>query len=188
MQTPIIFLLNKFGNWSCLIVSLIVSGLCIQSFMWRSNKLMLSAENELLDSRFSYNPTDVQQFFAHLNKIDTNIDIANNGLKLYALTQVTLDFIFPLAYGILFTALIFILYQENPPQWLLWLPTLAIVADIGENFTLAFLAWTYSESSSPLAWIAYIFTFTKWIMFFSSLLIIIIGIIAMVKKLILPSS
>jgi hypothetical protein len=187
MQTPIIFLLNKLGNWPCFIVSLIVSGLCIQGFMWRSNKLMFSEENKLLDSRFFYNPTEVQQFFADLENIKTNINIASNGLKLYALTQVTLDLIFPIAYGVLFTALIFILYQENPPQWLLWLPTLAIVADIGENFTLAFLAWTYADSSSPLAWIAYIFTFTKWIMFLSSLLTIIIGIIAMVKRWILNS-
>lgn len=172
MHKLINFLSKYIATWFGFIGLSVVLGLCLKGFSWRTKQLMFSPENQLLDSRFWYTPTDVQSFFAY---IDSNIGRA--GLNLYTLTQVTLDVIFPIAYGMLFAALIILLYRENLSRKLILIPALAAVADIGENITTASLSWSYSGSSSPLAWIALVFTLTKWVMIFSSLLAVVIGII-----------
>ena len=154
-------------GFSLLVVVLI---LCIPVFKWRTNRLMLGAENRLLDSRFWYTPTDVQSFFTYIHR-----NVGKEGLNLYALTQITLDVIFPIAYGTLFAALIIRLYGAEVDWRLVIIPILAAAADLGENVTTAYLAWGYSNAPSPLAWLAYGFTLTKWTMVFSSLFIIGIG-------------
>lgn len=162
------FLSRKIATLPGFIGLFVVLSLCIKLFTWRTKRLMFSAENKLLDSRFWYTPNDVQSFFAY---IDSNV--SRSGLNLYAITQITLDIIFPIAYGTLLATLIVVLYRDHLSQKLILIPALAAAADIGENITTAILAWSYSGSSSPLAWIALVFTLTKWVMIFSSLLVVV---------------
>ena len=170
MPTLINFLSEYIATWPGFSLLVVVLLLCISVFKWRTNKLMLGAENALLDSRFWYIPTDVQSFFAYINR-----NIGREGLNLYALTQITLDIIFAIAYGTLFAALIVRLYGAEIDWRLVIIPILAATADLSENVTTAYLAWSYSNASSPLAWLACGFTLMKWIMFFLSLFLIAIG-------------
>lgn len=176
MQKLINFLSRYIATLSGFISLSIVLGLCVKTFSWRTKQLMFGTENKLLDSRFWYTPTDVQNFFAY---IDSNIGKA--GLNLYALTQVTLDVVFPIAYGTLLAALITLLYSAEAAQRLIIIPILAALADLGENFILAYLASNHSITVSSIAWVASVFTLLKWVMVCCSGLLILGGIIWKLK-------
>ena len=196
---------NYFANLRGFSILAIVSLICLSGFQWRANRFNLGAENKLLDSRFWYTPEDVQKFFECIDTIKINIDIVKTGLDLYAVTQVSLDLLFPIVYGTLFAVLIIFLYKARSfkrfkiqrvtllkltltlpkeiviPRFklshLILIPTLAIIGDFGENFITVFLAWSYPNVSSSLVWLASVFTLVKWVMVIGSLIIIFYGTI-----------
>lgn len=166
----LINLLSKYiATWPGFSLLVTVFLVCLPVFNWRQEKLDLTGENSLLDSRFWYTPTDVQSFFTHIYENN-----GREGLNLYVLTQITLDVIFPIVYGTLFAALIVRFYGAEV-NWKLIIPILAVASDLGENFTTAYLAWSYPNVSSFLAWLAYGCTLTKWTMVGFSVILIFIG-------------
>jgi hypothetical protein len=151
---------------------LFIMGLCILAFRWRNKQFHLDADHKLLDSRFWYSPTDAQSFFENIN---TNI--GKRGLNLYALTQVTLDLIFPIAYGTFLAVLITLLSLEEVDHKLIIIPLLATIADLGENIILAYLASNYSGNISSIVWAASVFTLLKWVMLVCAILLILGGVV-----------
>ena len=153
--------------------------LCILGFAWRNNKLaagLPADEKTALDgrfydlkkNRFLYGPQEVDALFTNLEK--------NQNLQLYAITEITLDLVFPLLYTLL---MIFLMVRVFPPkiaQYLIFLPILAGIGDLLENFTIAFLAFTFQAGQlSNLSTLAAAFTGSKWILVFISLLVLLIG-------------
>jgi hypothetical protein len=169
---------SKLANWAGILFLLAIMVLCVLGFNWRSEQLILDASHKLLDARFWYSPTDVRNFFEYINpKLD------GRGLKIFALTQVTIDFIFPIAYGTFFVTLITLLYSKEVSEKLIIIPLLATIFDLGENFILAYLAANYvGKISSPLAQLAGIFTSLKWIMTVGSVLLLLAGLAGAVHR------
>jgi hypothetical protein len=163
---------SKLANWAGVLFLLAILVLCLLGFQWRSEQFNLDANHKLLDARFWYSPTDVRDFFGYLNT-----KLGKKGLNIFALTQVTLDFIFPIAYGIFFATLITLLYSEEVKRKLIIIPLLATIFDLGENFILAYLAYKYADSVSALARLAGIFTLLKWLMTISSVSLLLGGTI-----------
>lgn len=172
MTALLTLLSSKLANWQGLLFILVILVLCILGFKWRSGQFNLDANHKLLDARFWYSPTDVEDFFAYINT-----KLGRRGLNIFALTQVTLDFIFPIAYGTLFATLITLLYTGEIKQKLIIIPLLTIMFDLCENFILAYLARSYSGGISSLSWLAGLSTSLKWLMTVGSVLTILGGAI-----------
>ena len=162
--------IERLATWPVTALLVIVMLLCSQGFTWRSGAL--GYEIRTLDVRGWYTPEDVQQLMAELGE---------SGRQLYAITEVTLDLVFPLAYGTLFSILILRLYNSRR-AYLLLFPLGAMTADLLENLTAAILALTYSGEASPLAWFAAVCTVIKFFCFLVSVLLILAGGIAGLRK------
>jgi hypothetical protein len=61
-------------------------------------------------------------------------------------------------------------------RWLIALPVGAAGADLLENFTIAYLAWTFDGQAPPLAWLAYAFTLAKDILLAATLLALVVAL------------
>jgi hypothetical protein len=92
------------------------------------------------DSSVWYTPAEVREVFTGRGA---------HGRTLYAITEVTLDLIFPLVYGSLFAALIANVFPPSAARRLVFVPVLAVVADLAENVQLAYCAWTFDGLSDP---------------------------------------
>ena len=105
-----------------------------------------------------YTPSDVKRF---LDDLETK-----KKRWLYALSEVTVDVIFPVTYGLLAMLTLYYLIGHSQPHpiWLLYLPLVTVAADLLENVTVAWLALTHQTCASPrkLAWVTATSTFIKW--------------------------
>jgi len=97
---------------------------------------------------------------ATFNRLDTG------QRRLYAVTEVTLDFVYPLVYASLFALLIGRLYSPRALEWLIWVPLFTGLTDLAENLSLAVLAWIHPQGPVALQWLAAVLTglkFAGWI-------------------------
>jgi hypothetical protein len=140
-------------------------------FRWRRRRL--GRGNQALDSRIWYTPAEAHTFLDRIGAA---------GRRLYGVTQVTLDVLFPLAYGVLLAALIVRLYDPPYARVLVMIPLLTIAADLLENTVTAFLAFRFNRQASPLAWTAARFTAAKWLLFALSLLLIFTKVISLALR------
>lgn len=147
-------------------VALGICLICITAFSWRD---YVSGDAEFLDARQpsfstiyqSYTRQDVIDLFAKLKK--------TNSLRLYQITEVTLDLVFPIAYMLIFVG---ILYWLKPQIFglIMYLPVLMAAVDILENLSIFFLIQVYSVSgeelvSSTFVMFASLMTSVKWVVF-----------------------
>ena len=161
--------LDRIATWPIFAVLLVAFILCYLGFQRRKkviNELAGGKEVILFDGRESYTSDEARDLLEM---------IGERGRRIYAITEVTLDFIFPVIYGGLFLIALFRLYG-NDPGYLLLVPLIAVVADWLENFTAAYLAWSYRGLSSPAARFASAFTGMKRSAITVSTLLVIAGI------------
>lgn len=144
---------------------------CTFAFNCRSKKL----GHKSLDSAYLwYSQTDAKTFL-HA--------IGPDGRNLYAATQLTLDLVYPIVYGVLLGWLLVCVYPPEWSEWIVWLPLLAVMFDLGENFTTAYLALTFAETESTIATMAAICTLMKWSMLsLGALAFVGGGIVALVAR------
>jgi hypothetical protein len=162
-MTSLYRLISRLAGWPMVALLSVALVLCAQGFVWRQEAL--GWQNQVLDMRYWYTPAEAQRFFE---------DLGSQGRHLYAITQVTLDFIFPLAYGVWFAILMVRLYGPERAG-LLFAPLLTVVADLSENVLTASLAWHYAGQASALAWLAAVGTATKSVLFVITLVLLLIG-------------
>lgn len=146
---------------------LVLFAVCYGLFQLRHARL--GVEEKVPDVRVGYTAQDVADFFSL-------VDPASR--RLYAWTQVTLDVVFPVIYGLLLLLAIAALYDEKPALWLMGLPLLAVASDLLENGLLAYLAFTFEEAASPLGRVASLCTSTKFALLGLSFIVLLPGLIA----------
>lgn len=154
-------LLERCATWPVVALLFVLFLLCAQGFEWRRKSL--GHQNRGLDSRFWYSPDEARDFLGN---------IGERGRRIYVVTQLTLDIVFPLIYGTLFAALIIHLYARENAKILVLVPLLTVVADVLENVTTAYLAWQFDGRASPVARGAAILTAAKTSLFVVALLLI----------------
>jgi hypothetical protein len=163
--------LARSANWWTIALALTLTAVCMWGFNGRALALRrdhrLGAKEKLLDGRWWYTPTDAASLFEQLG---------GDGRRLYAVSEVTLDLIFPFAYGLSFALLLVRLWPRDQ-AWLLLLPFIAVLADLLENVTIAVLAWTYKGAPSALAKPAAILTATKQVFLTLVLIALVIGLV-----------
>lgn len=129
---------------------------CVAGLVWRQDRL---GGLDLLDSRGWYTPDEVAALFDALDRLDAG------ARTVYATTGLTIDMVFPAAYGLLFAILLLRLFRA--PLWLL--PLALAAADVAENLTVAALALAHAGAPSPLAWLAAVFTLVKTVLIAATL-------------------
>jgi hypothetical protein len=167
--------LDRFATWPVFILLLVLCGLCLLGFQWRAKALNERAggkEIVTFDGRYAYTPEEARDLLEMMGE---------RGRPFYAVTQMTLDLVFPLVYGSLFLIMIFRLYGD--PGYLLLVPVIASVADLLENFTNTYLALSYQQGSVPsLARFSSICTRVKWSGFTISVILVFIGIVVWIRR------
>ena len=121
----------------------------------------------MLDSRGWYTPGEAAALFDALDRLDSSARVV------YAATALTIDLVFPAAYGMLCAVLLFRLFQGGAPLYLL--PLAVALMDVLENVTVAALALSHDGAPSPLAWLAAVFTLVKTVLFVATLAVTCAG-------------
>jgi len=97
--------------------------------------------------------------------------IGDQGRQLYQLVHLTSDLAFPLIYGLLFFGLISrfsIILDTSSKMYTPFLPWIASIFDLAENFTLNYIVSQFPDRLMRLAFLAQIFTLMKAIFLFTS--------------------
>jgi hypothetical protein len=107
-------------------------------------------------------------------------DLGLSGRQFYAVSQLTLDVLYPLLYGLLLSLSLALIYKNGlkTEHFLLWPPALPFtgtLADLCENFMIAFMLLTYPILSNWLVYVANLFTVVKWFAVTLSFMLIIFG-------------
>jgi len=149
-------------------------------FPWRSNQLSAIAgyRPRLLDTRLLYTPQEVHLLASDLDK---------TGQWLYAVTEVTLDFAFPVLYATWLSIIIVLVWRKERPEWAGWmwlalLPYVGMLADFGENTCIASMMLLFPKEPIWLVWLSNLSSLVKWTAGIGSLGIILVGLgVCMVK-------
>jgi hypothetical protein len=170
MEEPVYGRFSIIASWPAAALFFAVFLICWIGFQLRAEEL--GPANKLPEAKPWYSPVYVRELFEQLQE---------HGRNVYAVTLVTLDLAFPLAYGGLFVALIGHVYGKRVARILVSIPLLAVMADLTENGLLAYYAWNFDGKLWPLlVGVATIATALKFLFFtLSTLLIAVGGLIAL---------
>ena len=139
---------------------------CVAVFQWRDARL---GGLELLDTRQWYTPDQAAALFGALDRLDPR------ARAVYAWTEVSVDLIFPVAYGLLLALALLRLFENGWPFYLL--PIAGAVADFFENVSIALLAATYDGAPSSWTRMAAVFTLLKSVLILAGLAAAVVGAI-----------
>ena len=104
-----------------------------------------------------------------------------SGIKEYMQLQLV-DMIYPVAYALLLSSLLFIPYKNTKTYYLIYFPFIAIVFDYFENFAIRYLATAYPDMSNGVVHFAAFCTSWKWIFIAISILSIFYGFGLMIYR------
>jgi hypothetical protein len=154
-------------------------------FPWRNSRLneLSGVTDRFPDARFSYTPSNLDTLFNAYG---------SSGRKLYAFSEITIDLIYPILYTLLLSLLISLIFTKAFPnsiwpQRLSLLPFIILLHDYAENFSLVILALRYPNRIDWLAKMASLFTSIKWIVAGLSIILIVLGLVALAIRYIKPS-
>ena len=142
--------LERLATRPVVIPALLAALLCQAGFEWRDARL---DGLELIDVRQWYTPEQAAALFDALDRLDAN------ARAVYAWTEVSIDLVFPVAYGLLFALLLLRVFGDGPRFYLL--PIAGAAADVFENLSIALLASTYDGAPSSWTTLAAVFTLLK---------------------------
>ena len=166
MRNGIRPLLQQLATRRVVLPTVLAALLCVTAFEWRDARL---GGLELLDTRQWYTPEQADALFGALDRLDPR------ARTVYALTEVSVDLIFPVAYGLLLALLLLRLFGNGRPLYLL--PIAGALADVFENVSIALLAATYAGAPSSWTRVAAAFTLLKSGLILTTLAAVAVGAI-----------
>ena len=158
--------LQRLATRRVVIRTVLAALLCLAAFQWRDARL---GGLELLDVRQWYTPEQAAALFGALDQLDPR------ARAVYAWTEVSVDLVFPVAYGLLLALALLRLYGNGRPFYLL--PLAGAVADVFENISIALLAATYDGAPSSWTTVAAVFTLLKSVLILAALAAVAGGVI-----------
>ena len=158
--------MQRLATRRVVIPAMLAALLCVAAFQWRDARL---AGLELLDTRQWYTPEQAAALFGALDRLDPR------ARAVYARTEVSVDLIFPVAYGLLLALALLRLYENGRPFYLL--PLAGAVADVVENISIALLVATYDGAPSSWTRVAAVFTLLKSVLIPAALAAVVGGAI-----------
>ena len=142
--------LQRLATRPVVILTGLAALLCLAGFQWRESGL---GGLELLDTRQWYTPEQAAALFGALDRLDPH------ARAVYAWTEVSIDLVFPVAYGLLFALLLLRAFEDGRRFYLL--PIAGAATDVFENISIALLASTYDGAPSSWTRVAAAFTLLK---------------------------
>jgi hypothetical protein len=132
----------------------------------------------ILDAKYWYAPDTAYKLIGSLTE---------DGRRIYAITQVTVDLVYPILLNLFMTALMAFLFARafrpgSPMQRLPLLPYATLLADWGENVCLIVLILAYPTELTALARLASLFTTIKWVSGITSGVLILVGVLGWLIK------
>ena len=171
------------ATWA--IFTLLFIAFLIFAQLFEQRHKALGYENQMLDGRGWYSPPDVKSLFEAIETRDTDYlkVFKTKGLNLYAVTELTLDLVFPFIYCFLIIIPIIRLYSPGNAKYLILLPIIAALADLFENALIAYLAFTFDKDVSSIAYVAAVFTLIKTALLLICVIIVLpVGAIMSIYK------
>jgi hypothetical protein len=169
--------LSQNDGWFTIALVFVITVVCIGLFQGRMDALRRNTDigrEKLLDGRYWYSKAEAGSLLDKLGRW---------GRRLYAVTAVTLDLVFPFAYGLL-AGLLLVRFWPSSQAWLLILPLITVIADLLENITIAVMSWSYRQGEEPaLAAVAAPFTLTKRVFLALTVLALLIGLVRAIPRL-----
>ena len=150
-------------------------------FPWRSKQLkaILGYPPRLFDTRLSYTPQEVHTLSESLGQA---------GRRLYAATEVTLDFAYPVLYTSLLSLVLALVWRKARPHWSgrTWLPLvpyIGMAGDLTENVSLASLMTLFPGEPAWLTRFSNLASRVKWSAGLISFGMIVVGLgITIIKR------
>ena len=143
-------------------------------FPWRSKQLkaILGYPPRLFDTRLPYAPQEVHTLAG---------DLGGAGRRLYAATEVTLDFAYPVLYTTFLSLILALVWRKARPaqsgrSWLPLLPYAGMVGDLTENISLASLMLLFPGEPVWLTWFSNLASLVKWSAGIISFGMILVGV------------
>lgn len=131
-----------------------------------------------IDLKFSYTPTEVFQMVAAYGE---------EGRAFYRILEMTLDVIYPIAYTLLFGALLTAVLRRAFPQnslvhSLALLPAICFLLDMGENIGIITMLTQFPTQSESVAQITSFLTTLKWICFGAIIVTLVTGLVVLLVR------
>ncbi len=156
---------DVLATWPAVALLFVVFVICMQGFAIETQ--VLGPQNQIPDVRGWYGPAEIRELYERWGEHRRNV---------YAGAALTLDVIFPLAYGGLFLAFLVKVWPPRTARILVAIPVLAAIADLVENSLLAYYALNFDGKQWPLLIrVAAMATALKFVFFIMSLLAIAVG-------------
>lgn len=130
-----------------------------------------SGASPVFDARFSYSPAEVYPAFAQCSPA---------GRRLYALSEASIDLVFPILYNLFLVGLLAAAYRRirgAPGKYLPWLPLGSLLLDYTENACLITMLLLYPRQIPSLSLAASISTPLKWFWGLGCLVLAIAGFV-----------
>jgi hypothetical protein len=166
------------------LLALLLAGLAFNLvlFPWRTSELraLSGLDNPILDAQFSYS---AQTAF------DAAAALGPQGRTLYALSELSLDLVYPILYSLFLSLLmLFVLRRLVPPAsgWLRlgWLPFAVLACDYAENAGLVYMLLTFPAQAPAVVQAASLFTMAKWTLAALAIMLVLAGgVLAVVRRL-----
>lgn len=138
----------------------LVIAVCLKQFADRNAAL---APHAAPDGRFWYDADVLRGILSAFS---------DEQRALYARSELTLDVVFPMAYGSLLAILAAWAFAEPRSQRVVLLPLVAAASDLVENVLNAWLASAYPDGPWALGTVAGAFTAIKWVAAGTSVLLV----------------
>ena len=144
---------------------------------WRAElgPLASGEELQLLDAHFGIREKEIIPLLEHLGPTYR---------QAHSYLYISLDLIYPLVYGLFFSALLLFLLQNSYPRYLgslyrlSFFPFLIAITDLLENISFILLLWRYPKIDPYLWRLASTFNQTKWIGVNLLLILLLLGFVA----------
>ena len=169
--------LQRLATRPVVIPTVLAALFCLAGFQWRDARL---GGLELLDTRQWYSPEQAAALFGALDRLDSR------ARAVYAWTEVSIDMIFPVAYGLLLALLLLRVFEDGRRLYLL--PIAGAATDVFENLSIALLASTYDGAPSSWTRVAAAFTLLKSGLILATLAAVMGGVIRWLRVVRRPFS
>lgn len=160
-------------------IYIIFAAFVLPSCEKRIHDAALNNSISVLDLSFGFSPA-----FAH----ETLSQMGESGRQIYLWVESTIDIIYPILYGVFFSALMLFLFRKSgqsistPLKYLAFLPLLGMAFDWGENIGIILLIGGFPHFTESLALYTSNMGIVKWIFDVLSLGIIALGFLGWGKS------
>ena len=174
-------LLDRWANWKTIVIVILIAlPFNLYLFPMRSAKLreLSGLTDPIIDVKFTHTPEQIYPMIKAYGE---------QGRPLYAVTELTVDLIYPILYNLLLCSILTIVWRQallsdDAVHKMQYLPLATCLADYAENISLAILLVSYPQELTAIAWAASFFTTAKWVLGGASFILIVVGLIAWLVK------